>query len=140
MPSEITVQLEQIGPATSEVTIRGHKVLVDRPETKGGTDRGPMGGELFLAAIGGCFMSTLLAAIRARSLPITDVRVRVVGTLLEAPTRYESIALEVAGASEDRRLLAQLVEVSDRGCIMTNTLRNRLDVRVRLSDDLAVID
>jgi putative redox protein len=138
MSSEIRVQLEQIGPATSEVTIRGHKVLVDRPETKGGTDRGPMGGELFLAAIGGCFMSTLLAAIRARSLPITDIRVRVIGTLLEAPTRYESVTLEVAGACGDRAVLAQLVEVSDRGCIMTNTLRNRLDLRVRLSDEVAI--
>jgi organic hydroperoxide reductase OsmC/OhrA len=33
-----------------------------------------MGGELFLAAVGGCFMSNLLAAINARESDVSDVR------------------------------------------------------------------
>ena len=37
--------------------MRSHQVLVDRPVEKGGADEGPMGGELFLAAVGGCFMT-----------------------------------------------------------------------------------
>ena len=59
------IQIRQTSPTTSETTIRGHRVTIDRPIEKGGTDAGPMGGELFLASVGGCFMSTLLAAIRA---------------------------------------------------------------------------
>lgn len=44
-----------------------------------------MGGELLLVALGGCFLSNLLAAIRAREAPIQEVRVVVEGTLAEAP-------------------------------------------------------
>ena len=87
MPNMIAVELTQIGASTTEAHIRQHKVLLDRPEAKGGADQGPMGGELFLAAVGGCFMSNLLAAIKARGAAISRVRVDVVGTLAEAPTR-----------------------------------------------------
>ena len=56
MGNEITVHVRQIAGSTSEATLRTHKVLVDRPVAKGGADQGPMGGELFLAGLGGCFM------------------------------------------------------------------------------------
>ena len=41
----VTVTRVQRSP-TSEIAIREHRVLVDRPTGKGGQDRGPMGGEL----------------------------------------------------------------------------------------------
>src|SRR5579863_9424222 len=66
MAGEIKVQLLQVGDSTTEAAMRTHRVLIDRPGEKGGADAGPMGGELFLASLGGCFMSNLLAAIRAR--------------------------------------------------------------------------
>ena len=81
MAAEIHVQLRQLSATTTEAVIGGHKVLVDRPLEKGGSGLGPMGGELFLASIGGCFMSNLLAAIRARELGISGVRTDVTGTL-----------------------------------------------------------
>ena len=91
-----------------------------------------MGGELFLAAIGGCFMSNLLAAIQARESAITDVHAEVTGVLLEAPARFSSVELMVTAESADRGQLEKLVEIADRGCIMMNTLRGKLDVTVRL--------
>lgn len=85
MAATVRVELSQLGPSTSEGVVRGkHRVLVDRPVEKGGEDRGAMGGELLLVALGGCFLSNLLAAIRAREAPIQEVRV-VEGTLAEAP-------------------------------------------------------
>ena len=74
MANEMKLQLRQISASTSEATISRHQVLIDRPAAKGGSDAGPMGGELFLAAVGGCFMSNLLAAIKAREADIGDVR------------------------------------------------------------------
>jgi putative redox protein len=89
-----------------------------------------MGGELFLASIGGCFMSNLLAAINARKANISEVRTDVIGTLAEAPTRFSAVELQVIakGSSEE---LEHLVVVADRGCIMMNTLRGKLEVRIR---------
>jgi putative redox protein len=91
-----------------------------------------MGGELFLASVGGCFMSNLLAAIRARDAEVSDVRVEVAGYLIDSPARFARVELRVAAGSRDRELLERLVEIADRGCIMMNTLRGTLDVRVRI--------
>jgi putative redox protein len=132
VPNELKIQLRQISASTSEASIGRHQVLIDRPVTKGGSDAGPMGGELFLAAVGGCFMSNLLAAIRAREAQISDVRVEVVGSLADSPSRFAGVELRVTAESRDRELLQQLVEIADRGCIMMNTLRGKLDVRVRI--------
>jgi len=133
MANEISAALVQVGPTTTEARIRQHTVVVDRPEAKGGADQGPMGGELFLAAVGGCFMSNLLAAIKARDAAVAHARVDVVGTLVDAPTRYQAVELRVAADCEDRDLLEKLVEIADRGCIMTNTLRGTVDLTVRVA-------
>jgi putative redox protein len=130
MTSEMKIQLRQISASTSEATIRQHQVFIDRPAAKGGSDAGPMGGELFLAAVGGCFMSNLLAAIRAREADISDVRVEVVGILADSPARFTGVELRVAAERGNRELFEHLVAVADRGCIMMNTLRDKLDVRV----------
>jgi putative redox protein len=130
MANEMKIQLRQISPSASEATIRQHKVQIDRPAAKGGTDAGPMGGELFLAAVGGCFMSNLLAAIAARKAEISDVQVEVVGALADAPSRFSGLELRVTAEGGDPEQMERLIEIADRGCIMMNTLRETLDLRV----------
>jgi putative redox protein len=130
MASEMKIELRQISASTSEATIRLHQMLIDRPVAKGGSDAGPMGGELFLAAVGGCFLSNLLAAIKAREADISEVRVEVVGALADSPARFAGIELRVSAETGDRESLERLVEIADRGCIMMNTLRGKLEVRV----------
>jgi putative redox protein len=128
---QMKIQLRQISATTSEAILRTHQVLVDRPHDKGGADKGPMGGELFLASIGACFMSNLLAAIRTRAAEISDVRTEVIGTIADSPTRFSMVDLCVTADSPSQELLDRLVEIADRGCIMMNTLRGKLDVRIR---------
>jgi putative redox protein len=128
----VSVQLAQVGASTTEARVRHHRVLVDRPEAKGGADKGPMGGELFLAAVGGCFMSNFLAAIKARDAAVTGAQVEVVGTLTDGAPRYEAVELRVSADCRDRNLLEKLVEIADRGCIMTNTLRGSTQLKVGL--------
>ena len=132
MPSILAIQIRQTGAATSEAGIRQHKVLIDRPTSKGGDDQGPMGGELFLASIGGCFMSNLLAAIRAREADVSDVQTEVIGSLAESPARFSSVELCVSANYSDRDLFEKLVEIAERGCIMVNTLRGTLEVTTRI--------
>src|SRR3984957_7473398 len=126
MANEMKIELRQISASTSEATMGRHQVLIDRPLAKGGSDAGPMGGELFLAAVGGCFMSNLLAAIRAREADIGDVGVEVVAVLADSPARFAAVELRVAAERADKELLERLVEIADRGCIMMNTLRGKL--------------
>ena len=130
---QMTVEVRQTSAFASEAAIRGHRVTVDRPTEKGGTNSGPMGGELFLAAVGGCFMSNLLAAIHARQAPVSDVHTIVTGTIEGSPARFSQVEVSVMAECADRQLLEKLVEIAERGCIMMNTLRGSLDVNVGIA-------
>jgi putative redox protein len=99
---------------------------------KGGADRGPLGGEYLLLALGGCFMSNLLAAIRARDAAISDVRVTVNGTIETAPDRFTALALTIAATHQDAELLQKLVAIAERSCIVTNTLRSGVSIALMI--------
>ena len=116
---------------TSEGRVREHRVLVDRPAAKGGHDRGPMGGELLLVALGGCFMSNLVAAAAARNVAAEGLEVTIRGTLAAAPPRFEAIDLEVRAARLAPEVLDKLVTIAERGCIVHNTLGPALKLTVR---------
>jgi putative redox protein len=117
--------------STSESAIREHRVLVDRPGDKGGQDRGPMGGELLLAALGGCFMSNLIAAAGARSVSVEGLAVVVRGSLAAAPPRFASIEMEVQGRADDPTALDKLVTIAERACIVHNTLLPAVPIKIR---------
>ncbi len=132
MENQMKIQIHQTSVSTSEAELRHHKILIDRPASKGGHDQGPMGGELFLAAIGGCFTSTLLAAIKAREADISDVRTEVIGSLVDSPARFSAVEICVSASCSDRELFEKLVEIAERGCTIANTLRGKLDLTVRI--------
>ena len=128
----ITVNLEQVNNATTRATIRGHELLIDRPKAKEGNDAGPMGGELLLAALGGCFNSNLLAAIRARNLLIDDITIEINGKLVDHPQRYDSVEMVVRSAYPDQKEFEKLVTIAERSCIVANSLRQGLNLSVRV--------
>ena len=129
MPT-ISVNLSQVDEATTAAQIRSHAIDIDRPEAKGGHDKGAMGGELLLASLGGCFNSNLLAAIRARDLDINDISIEVSGELAAAPARFSAINMVVKSAFEDRETFEKLVLMSERACIVANTLKDSVDLKV----------
>ncbi|MCY4018144.1 MAG: OsmC family protein [Chloroflexi bacterium] len=132
MPT-ITVNLNQVDDATTAAQIRQHAVDIDRPEAKGGRDKGAMGGELLLASLGGCFNSNLLAAIRARDLEINDIAIEVSGDLAEAPARFSSINMVVKSGFNDRETFEKLVKMSERACIVANTLKGSVELSVTVA-------
>lgn len=133
MPRTVSVEIEQVGLSTGSAAARTHTVFVDRPVDKGGSDRGPLGGEYLLIALGGCFLSTLLAAVRTREADVSNVRVSVVGTIGGVPERFESIAVRVCATYDDADLMQKLVAMSERGCLVTNTLKNAVTLEVTLA-------
>ncbi len=132
MPT-ITVNLNQVDDATTAAQIRQHAIDIDRPEAKGGHDKGAMGGELLLASLGGCFNSNLLAAIRARDLEINDIAIEISGDLAEAPARFSSINMVVKSGFDDRATFEKLVKMSERACIVANTLKGSVDLSVSIA-------
>jgi putative redox protein len=128
----LSVEIEQVGATTSRATARSHTLLIDRPTEKGGDDRGPLGGELLLVSLGGCFVSTLLAAIKTREADVSSVRVTVVGTIGGVPERFESMSLRVRAKYRDADLMRKLVAMAERGCLVTNTLKDAVSISVEV--------
>jgi putative redox protein len=105
---------------------------MDRPESKGGENRGPMGGEVLLMGLGGCFMSNLLAAVAARDAVVTDVQLVINGMLENSPPRYSAVELLVSAEYTDREDMEKLITIAERGCIVANTLKEAVELNIRL--------
>ena len=130
MAVEVTALVKQVSKNTSEGIAREHMVSCDRPESKGGSDNGPMGGELFLLGLGGCFMSNLLAAIKSRDAAVSDAEVAICAQLDGTPPRFTEVALEVSATYRDRAEMEKLVIIAERGCIVANTIKDAVKLLI----------
>jgi putative redox protein len=101
---------------------------------KGGADKGPVGGEYQLIALGGCFTSHLLAAIRAREVQISDVKVEATGTLDGTPERFTEFSLTVSANCGDPESLRKVVTIAERACQVVNTLKLSAPVTVTVQE------
>ncbi len=130
---QIHVSVDQVGPTASEGKARDHKVVMDRPEAKGGENRGAMGGENLLMALGGCFMSNLLAAAKSRETDLIDVKLSITGELSSAPPRFSAVEMKIAAPYGDKEHMEKLVAIAERGCIVANTLKNAVALTIALA-------
>jgi len=131
MPT-IQVSIDQVDHSSSRAISRTHYLTMDRPESKGGQDKGPMGGETLLMGLGGCFMSNLFAAAAAREIKLTNAHADISGELADAPARYTTIRMDVTADCEPASELGKLVTIAERGCIVANTLAKAVDLRIKI--------
>ncbi|MEE4263863.1 MAG: hypothetical protein V2I56_14315 [Desulfobacteraceae bacterium] len=82
---------------------------MDRPEARGGENRGAMGGEHLLLAQGGCFMSNLLAAIQSREEEVSSVNLAISGTLEAAPPHFSAVEMTVSADHDDKERMETLI-------------------------------
>ncbi|PYR71234.1 MAG: osmotically inducible protein OsmC [Acidobacteria bacterium] len=129
MASTFKATIEHVNHTTSRAVVRSHTMLVDRGVAKGGFDLGPAGGEYQLVALGGCFTSHLLAAIRARETALTNVKVAVTGTLDGTPERFTGFTVDVT-ADGDADLARKLITIASRACQVMNTLRQSTPIEI----------
>ena len=133
MSNQVQVNVKQIGPSAAEGTAREHKAVMDRPEAKGGENRGAMGGEHLLMALGGCFMSNLLAAVQSREADVSNVNMDISGTLESAPPHFSAIEMKVSADHNGKEQMEKLITVAERGCIVANTLKNSVMLSISLA-------
>lgn len=128
----VALVVNQFGESASRAESRGHTLVMDRPEAKGGHDQGMMGGEAMLSGLGGCFMSNLLAAAKARDITLSDVQANIQAELAEAPARFTAVNMRISGNCSAPDQFAKLVTIAERGCIAANTLRNAVELTVSI--------
>ena len=141
MPRIISVDVEQVGPSTGRAGARTHTVFVDRPLDNGGGDiEACAAGSTLLISLGGCFLSTLLAAVKTRDAEVSNVRVSVVGTIDGSPERFESMAMRVTATYADDDLMRKLIAIAERGCLVSNTLKDAVPLAVHRRKDNVIED
>jgi uncharacterized OsmC-like protein len=145
MSTMFKATVEHVHHTTSRATVRTHPFLVDRGVARGGLDLGPAGGEYLPVSLGGCFTSHLLAAIRAREVAMTNVRVEVTGTMDGTPERFTAFTMDVSAQCQDSELARKLVTIAARSCQVVNTLRQVAPItityegaRIELTDAVGV--
>jgi uncharacterized OsmC-like protein len=129
----LTVLITQPDDHVTTASVRQHTIQVDKPTDQGGTDTGPRAREVFLMAVGSCFMDSLRTAIRVRERRISDVRVEVVGHEAQHPRRITGVELNISANYEDEAEMLRLVTMAERSCTLTNTLRHSVDITVSVS-------
>jgi putative redox protein len=130
----VNVTVEQVGESASRGSAGKHQVLMDRPEAKGGQDKGPMGGQNFLMSLGGCFMSNLLAAAKSRDVELAGTALDITGTIQGTPSRFAAIHMKISMAGTDTELKKKLVTIAERGCLVANTLKQGLELTIDINE------
>jgi putative redox protein len=107
----------------------GFRLIVDEPQSAGGTGQGPMPTDLLLASLASCYALALAWAARRRGVDLPDLTVRATGTY--AGQRFRSLAITVH-TSLPADVVSPLIEPARRVCYVSNTFAQTPELVVRL--------
>jgi putative redox protein len=95
------------------------QLIIDEPESSGGTDRGPQPTDLLLASVASCFALAMAYVARKSGTELADLQVVATGTY-DGP-RFSAVAVSLSSTAA-RPALEQLIPQAQRVCYVTNTL------------------
>jgi len=124
---------------TFETTVGAHRIITDQPISQGGANAGPTPPELLLASLGACAGHYAVEYLRARSLPLTDLEIRVSAAKGTDPARLASFHVEVTLPGIDERHQQGLLRAV-KTCLIHNTLKTTpaIELAVSVGQDLGV--
>jgi putative redox protein len=127
--SDRTVRTRWSGGMRAVTDVDGFELVVDEPEVHGGTGTGPQPTDLLLASVSSCIALSMAFVARKRGVDLPDLDVTVVGTY--RGLEFKRITASITSGMP-REVLEELVSEAERVCYVSNTLRHRpeLDIRV----------
>ena len=109
------------GGLRAVVDAGGFELVVDEPESVGGTGRGPQPTELLLASVASCMTLAMAYSARKRDVELTGLHVAVTGTY-DGP-QFSDLRIVVTAESPTGAELEKLVTSAERVCYVTRTLK-----------------
>ena len=127
--SERIVHTRWDGGLRAVTEANGFQIIVDEPETSGGSNTGPQPTDLFLASISSCFAISIAWVARKHDITLSNLNVDAVG-------RYDGpkfVHIEIAVTADNPRpVLEELAKHAERVCYVTKTLRHGPDITVTI--------
>jgi uncharacterized OsmC-like protein len=114
------------------VAAGGFDLVVDEPESAGGTGTGPMPTEYFLAAMASCYALALTWSAGKRGIKLPGLVVTATGTY-DGP-RFSRLQLLVT-ADVPAPTISKLVEPALRACYVSNTVAASPPVEVSIGGE-----
>jgi putative redox protein len=124
-----------------EVTVAGHRFVVDEPRALGGNDTGPSPYDLLISALGACTSMTVSLYARRKQWPLEAVTVRLRHSKIHAIDCADCYTKSgmLDGIERDVELhgdltgeqRAQLLEIANK-CPVHKTLTSEINIRTRL--------
>ncbi|MDN5914489.1 MAG: OsmC family protein [Pseudonocardia sp.] len=108
-----------------------YSLVVDEPESVGGTDRGPQPTELFLASVASCFTLALAYSAGKRGIEPDAVEVDATG-VYDGP-RFATVKITARVTGVEDEDLTMIVRAAERVCYVTNTLRRPPEIEIACS-------
>jgi uncharacterized OsmC-like protein len=133
----------QVAGLRSQADIRQFSLVVDEPESLGGTDAGPNPAELVLAALAACQEVTYRAYAEALRIPLESVSVRVEGDIdlrgffgVDDSVRagFQSLrgTVRLSSSAGDAEL-ARLKAIVDAHCPVLDVLQSGVPITLELA-------
>ena len=128
--AERTVRTRWDGGMRAVTQVGDFEVVVDEPETAGGTDTGPQPTDLLLVSVSSCFALALAFVARKRGVDLLGLDVTAIG-------RYEGlkfceISLSISSDSP-RSVVENLLPEAQRVCYVSNTLQRQPELTVEVT-------
>ena len=126
--AERTVRTRWDAGMRAVTQVGNFEVVVDEPETSGGTDTGPQPTDLLLVSVSSCLALAWVA--RKRGVDLLGLDVTAVGRY--AGLKFDKISVTISSASP-RSVVEDLLPEAQRVCYVSNTLRHQPELAVEVS-------
>jgi putative redox protein len=127
--AERTVRTRWDGGMRAVTQVGNFEVVVDEPETSGGTDTGPQPTDLLLVSVSSCLALALAFVARKRGVDLLGLDVTAVGRY--AGLKFDKISVSISSASP-RSVVEDLLPEAQRVCYVSNTLRHQAELAVEV--------
>jgi putative redox protein len=128
--AERTVRTRWDAGMRAVTQVGNFEVVVDEPETSGGTDTGPQPTDLLLVSVSSCLALALAFVARKRGVDLLGLDVTAVGRY--AGLKFDKISVTISSASP-RSVVEDLLPEAQRVCYVSNTLRHQPELAVEVS-------
>jgi putative redox protein len=125
-----TVHTRWDGGMRAVTQVGDFEVVVDEPETSGGTDTGPQPTDLLLVSVSSCFALALAFVARKRGVDLLGLDVTAVGR--SEGLKFCEISLSISSDSP-RSVVEDLLPEAQRVCYVSNTLQRQPELTVEVT-------